>query len=243
MLDDLKEQVWRANLDLVRFGLVILTFGNASGISREKGCLAIKPSGVSYEALKPSDIVLVDLEGKIVEGKLWPSSDTFTHLAIYRAFERIGGVAHTHSEYATAFAQARREVPCLGTTHADHFNGPVPVTRMLRQNEVSADYEGNTGKIIVERLRKLDPLDMPAVLVAGHGPFTWGRTVAEAVRNNLVLEKVAKMAVMTRLANPLIKDLPVSILRKHFQRKHGPEAYYGQKEGRLKGAMKHEKHG
>ena len=228
MLDDLKEQVWRANLDLVRYGLVFLTFGNVSGISREKGCMAIKPSGVSYDSLKPAEIVLVDLEGKVVEGKLKPSSDTPTHLELYRAFGEIGGVAHAHSEYATAFAQARWEIPCLGTTHADHFNGPVPVTRLLRESEVTADYEGNTGKIIVERFRKLDPLDMPAVLAAGHGPFTWGRTAAEAVRNNLVLEKTAKMAVITRLVNPEVEDIPGFILRKHFQRKHGPEAYYGQ---------------
>jgi len=234
MLDDLKEQVWRANLDLVSYGLVILTFGNVSGFDRAEGIMAIKPSGVSYEGLRPEDMVLVDLAGKIVERNLHPSSDMPTHLALYRAFKDIGGLSHAHSEYATAFAQAMAEIPCLGTTHADHFNGPVPVTRLLTAEEVKDDYEGNTGKVIVERFASLQPLEMPAVLVAGHGPFCWGKTPAEAVNNNLALEKVAKMTVMTRLANPKIKDLPGYILQKHYLRKHGPQAYYGQKTRRHK---------
>ena len=230
MLNELKETVFLANLDLVRHGLVILTFGNVSGIDRDKGILAIKPSGVSYEKMRPADMVLVDLGGKVVEGRWTPSSDTPAHIALYKAFPDIGGIAHTHSEYATAFAQAAKEIPCLGTTHADHFDGPVPVTRFLNPAEVKTGYEARTGAIIVERFARLRSLEMPAVLVAGHGPFCWGRTPAEAVRNNVVLEKTAKMAIMTRLANPQGKVLPAYILRKHFSRKHGPHAYYGQKE-------------
>jgi L-ribulose-5-phosphate 4-epimerase len=232
MIRGLREQVWRANLDLVGHGLVILTFGNVSGFDRAAGLMVIKPSGVPYDRLKPTDMVVVDLEGKVAAGKLTPSSDTPTHLALYRAFPALGGVSHAHSEYATAFAQARREIPCLGTTHADHFNGPVPVTRLLRPKEVKEDYEGNTGKIIVERFRGLDPLETPAVLVAGHGPFAWGRTAAEAVKNNLVLEQAAKMAVLTWAANGKAPSLPGYILAKHYQRKHGPKAYYGQKKER-----------
>ncbi|MCX6577252.1 MAG: L-ribulose-5-phosphate 4-epimerase [Candidatus Aminicenantes bacterium] len=229
MLKNLKEQVWQANLDLVKFNLVILTFGNVSGFDRRRGLLAIKPSGVSYEDLRPIDILVVDLDGKVVEGKLNPSSDTPTHIELYKAFPEIGGISHAHSVYATAFAQAVKEIPCFGTTHADQFNGPVPVTRFLTRKEVRADYEGNTGKVIIERFAGIKPLEMPAVLVAGHGPFSWGRTPEEAVQNNLVLENVAKMALLTRLANPKITDLPGYILNKHYQRKHGPQAYYGQK--------------
>jgi len=230
MLSELKERVFQANLELAKHGLVVLTFGNVSGFDRSEGLMAIKPSGMSYDEMRPDDIVLIDIAGKRVEGKWNPSSDTPTHLALYRAFPAIGGISHAHSEYATAFAQASKEISCFGTTHADHFNGPVPVTRFLRPAEVEADYEGKTGAVIVERFARLDPLDMPAVLVAGHGPFCWGKTPAEAVRNNIVLEKVAKMAVMTRLADPAAKALPSYILRKHFLRKHGPTAYYGQKE-------------
>lgn len=229
MLDDLKEKVWQANLNLSKYKLVALTFGNVSGFDRKKGLMAIKPSGISYEELKPENIVIVDLKGKVVEGNLKPSSDTPTHLKLYRAFKEIGGVSHAHSEYATIFAQAAMEIPCLGTTHADYFHGPIPVTRYLSQKEVREDYEGNTGKVIIERLAGLNPLEMPAVLVAGHGPFCWGRTPLEAVESSLILEKVAKMALGTLLANPEKKPLPDYILRKHFERKHGPHAYYGQK--------------
>jgi len=229
MLENLKREVCRANLDLVRYGLIILTFGNASGIDRKKGLVAIKPSGVSYEDMKPSDMVLVDLDGRVAEGTLNPSSDTPTHLALYRAFPGIGGIVHAHSEYATMFAQAAKEIPCLGTTHADHFHGPVPVTRFLTKREVESDYEGNTGRVIVERFVRIDPIRMPAVLVAGHGPFAWGRTPAEAARNALVLERTAKTALGTLTLDPGRRRLPGYILEKHFQRKHGPHASYGQK--------------
>jgi L-ribulose-5-phosphate 4-epimerase len=232
MLKELKEQVWQANLELTKHGLVILTFGNVSGCDRGKGLMVIKPSGVSYAKLRPADMVVLGLDGKVVEGKLNPSSDTPTHLALYTAFADIGGISHAHSEYATAFAQARREIPCLGTTHADHFNGPVPVTRLLTAKEVRENYEANTGKVITERFARLKPLERPAVLVAGHGPFAWGRTPAEAVDNNVALEETAKMAILTWVANDRIRDLPAYILKKHYQRKHGPRAYYGQKRSR-----------
>ncbi len=231
MLEGLKEIVWKANLDLVRFGLVTLTFGNASGRDRKSGLVAIKPSGVSYEKMEPSDIVLLDLSGKTVEGELRPSSDAPTHLELYRAFPEIGGIAHTHSECAAMFAQAGREIPCLGTTHADIFHGPVPVTRRLRRAEVLKEYEKNTGKVIAERFGKLNPREIPGVLVAGHGPFTWGETVAEAVENSLLLEKIARMALGTLLLQPSRGVFPAYLLEKHFRRKHGPDAYYGQKKG------------
>jgi L-ribulose-5-phosphate 4-epimerase len=231
MLSGLKELVWQANRDLVRLNLVSLTFGNASGFDRRRGIIAIKPSGISFEKMKPADIVLLDLEGKRVEGRLRPSSDTPSHLEIYRAFAGIGGVVHTHSDYATAFAQAGREIPCLGTTHADAFHGSVPVTRAMRPAEVRKDYERNTGKVIVERFRKLNPLEFPGVLVLSHGPFTWGRDAAEAVQTALLMEKIAKMALLTRLIDPRGVRFPRSLLDKHFQRKHGPGAYYGQPKG------------
>jgi len=229
LLDSLKERVWRANLDLVRHGLVVLTFGNASGIDRKKGLVAIKPSGVDYADLKPADIVLVDLEGRVVEGKLVPSSDTPTHVALFRAFPKAGGIVHAHSPYATMFAQAAREIPCLGTTHADHFHGPVPTTRFLTRREAAGDYEANTGKVIVERFTRLDPAAMPAVLVAGHGPFVWGNTPGAAVANAVALELVAKTALGTLSLDRSRRPLPGYILEKHYLRKHGPHATYGQK--------------
>jgi L-ribulose-5-phosphate 4-epimerase len=229
MLADLKESVWKANLDLARSGLVILTFGNVSGIDRRRGIVAIKPSGVPYDSLKADDMVLVDLEGGVVEGWLSPSSDTPTHVEIYKAFPQVGGVAHAHSAYATMFAQARREIPCFGTTHADLFHGPVPLTRLLVEAEIADGYERNTGRIITERFAGLDPLALPAVLVAGHGPFAWGRTPAEAIETSLVLEHVAKMAFGAMALDPRIAPLDACIQDKHFSRKHGPDAYYGQK--------------
>lgn len=231
MLGDLKQEVWQANLDLAKSDLVTLTFGNASGLDRRRGIIAIKPSGVSFAEMKPADIVLVDLEGRPVEGRRKPSSDTPSHLEIYRAFAGIGGIAHTHSEHATAFAQAGREIPCFGTTHADVFNGAVPVTRAMRRGEVRKDYELNTGKIIVERFHGLNPLDIPGVLVLSHGPFTWGKDAAEAVQTAVQLEKVAAMALMSQLLNPRVRRIPRFLLDKHFQRKHGPGAYYGQRTG------------
>ncbi len=229
MLEDLKENVLQANFELVRHGLVILTFGNVSGIDRTTGLMAIKPSGVSYEGMTAEDIVLVDPDGRPVESRLQPSSDAPTHLALYKAFPEIGGIAHAHSVEATAFAQARTEIPCLGTTHADHFNGPIPITRFLTPKEAETGYELHTGTVIVDRFAGLRPLEMPAVLVAGHGPFTWGRTPAEAVHHALLLENVAAMARATLDIDPRVRPLPAHILRKHHLRKHGPQAYYGQK--------------
>jgi L-ribulose-5-phosphate 4-epimerase len=231
MMAELKELVWKSNLDLARSGLVILNFGNVSGLDRRRGILAIKPSGIPYDDLRPEDIVLVDLEGQVVEGSLNPSSDTPTHVELYKAFPEIGGIAHTHSEYATMFAQARREIPCFGTTHADLARGPVPVTRQLSEGEVAGAYEVNIGRVIVERFAGLSPLVLPAVLVAGHGPFAWGKTAADAVEANIILEHVAKTAYGTLILNPGQSPLEDYVLDKHFQRKHGPQAYYGQKKG------------
>ncbi len=227
----LKEQVWRANMDLVKHNLVILTWGNVSGCDRDEGIVAIKPSGISYDELMPDDIVIVDWEGKIEEGEMTPSSDTPVHLELYKAFKGISAVTHTHSEYATVFAQAGKEIPCLGTTHADYFPGSVPVTRQISKKEVEEDYEVNTGRVIIERFAKLDPLEMPAVLVAGHGPFTWGKTPDEAVQNSVALEKVAQMAWGTLLLNRECERIPGYLLKKHHRRRHGPDAYYGQKKG------------
>jgi len=230
MLDELKQAVWRANLDLVAKGLVIETWGNASGIDRQRGLVVIKPSGVPYASMKPEHMVVVSLQdGKVVEGELKPSSDTPTHLELYRAFGAIGGVVHTHSLYATIWAQARREIPALGTTHADYFYGPVPCTRLMRPAEIKSDYELNTGKVIVERFKRLDPMSVPAVLVASHGPFAWGETVAKAVENAVVLEQVARLALETVRLNPRLRPMQRELLDKHFLRKHGPGAYYGQK--------------
>jgi len=229
MLDDLKKRVCQANIDLVHQGLVVQTFGNASGVDRDSGHVVIKPSGVSYDQLKPKQMVVLELEtGRIVEGDLRPSSDTPTHLALYREFESLGGVVHTHSVYASAWAQARCELPALGTTHADFFHGAIPVTRELTAEEIADDYEANTGAVIVERFARLDPASMPAALVAGHGPFAWGPTVEKAVENGVALEIVARLASETLRVNPDAPPLSQAQLDKHFFRKHGPDAYYGQ---------------
>jgi L-ribulose-5-phosphate 4-epimerase len=229
MLTDLKQRVWQANQQLVKNGLVCLTWGNVSGIDRDRGYVAIKPSGVSYDILKGEDIVIVDMEGNIVEGSLNPSSDTPSHLALYNAFQEIMGITHTHSLYATMFAQACREIPCMGTTHADHFAGAIPVTRFINKEEVDQDYEANTGKVIIERFDGVNPMAIPAVLVAGHGPFTWGGSPEKSVENSVVLEEIAKMALGTLRINPKLKPLPDYIRQKHYLRKHGKDAYYGQK--------------
>jgi L-ribulose-5-phosphate 4-epimerase len=229
MLTSLKQKVLEANLDLVAFNLVTLTWGNVSGIARDEGLVVIKPSGVDYANLKAEDMVVVDLSGTVVEGKLKPSSDTPTHLVLYNAFPQIGGIAHSHSTYATEFAQACREIPCFGTTHADSFHGNIPLTRFLTKKEVENDYELNTGNVIIERFKKIDPSAIPGVLVAGHAPFTWGHDAADAVKNNLILERVAEMALYSLFLNSTLAPLPEHILNKHYQRKHGPDAYYGQK--------------
>jgi L-ribulose-5-phosphate 4-epimerase len=229
MLGDLKEKVFIANLDLVKYKLVTLTWGNVSGIDREQGLIVIKPSGIPYDAMQASDMVIVDTEGNVVEGAYNPSSDTPTHLKLYKAFTDIGGIAHTHSKYATMFAQAGVEIPCLGTTHADVFNGVIPITRFISKEEVEQGYEENTATVIIERLEDINPLLIPAVLVRGHGPFTFGETPNDAAENNHVLESIAETAFGTYLINPECKDLPEYILQKHYNRKHGPDAYYGQK--------------
>jgi len=225
----LREEVLDANLELVRRGLVLYTFGNASGIAREEGLVVIKPSGVRYETMKPEDLVVVDLDGKIVEGSLRPSSDLPTHLVLYKAFAGVGGVAHTHSRAATAWAQARREIPCFGTTHADYFHGSVPVTKALKLAEIQKEYELNTGLAIVRCIGKREPLHLPGVLVAGHAPFCWGTTPAEAAHNAVVVEEIAAMALQTIAVNPKAKPLEKVLHEKHFFRKHGSSAYYGQK--------------
>jgi L-ribulose-5-phosphate 4-epimerase len=229
VLDQLKIEVHEANIMLVKSGLVTLTWGNVSGISRADGKIVIKPSGIDYDKLTAADMVVVDLKGNVIEGKYRPSSDTPTHILLYSMFQTIGGIAHTHSTSATIFAQARREIPCFGTTHADHFNGSVPVTRFLTEDEVNGDYECNTGKIIAERFASLDAVSTPGVLVAGHAPFTWGRDASEAVRNAIALEQIAHMALETIKLNPGMSELPRYVLEKHFNRKHGLKAYYGQK--------------
>jgi L-ribulose-5-phosphate 4-epimerase len=228
-LKSLREEVLEANLELVRRGLVLYTFGNASGISREDGLVVIKPSGVPYGAMKPEDLVVVDLHGKNVEGDLRPSSDLPTHLVLYESFSAIGGVAHTHSRSATSWAQAQREIPCFGTTHADYFYGPVPVTKPLTSSQIRADYEANTGHAIVRRFAKLDPLHFPAVLVSQHAPFCWGKTPADAAHTAVVVEEIAAMAIQTLAANPKARPISRHLHEKHFLRKHGSTAYYGQK--------------
>jgi L-ribulose-5-phosphate 4-epimerase len=229
MLEELKRRVYEANLALVRAGLVIQTFGNASGIDRESGNVVIKPSGVRYEDMRPKHMVVVSLTtGQIVDGDLKPSSDTPTHLVLYRAFEAIGGIAHTHSLYATAWAQAQREIPALGTTHADYCHGPVPCTRLMRSKEIRSEYEANTGRVIVERFADLDVLAVPGVLVASHGPFTWGKSVELAVDHAIVLEHLARLASETLHIRPATRSMQRVLLDKHFLRKHGRNAYYGQ---------------
>ncbi len=228
MLEELKEKVFKANLDLVKHGLVIFTWGNVSGIDRESGLVVIKPSGVSYDEMKADDMVVVDINtGNVVEGSLRPSSDTPTHLALYRAFPEIGGVVHTHSTYATAWAQAGVDLPNIGTTHADYFHDAVPCTRDMTEAEVKGDYELETGNVIVDRFKSLNPVHTPGVLVKNHGPFAWGTSPADAVHNAVVLEQVAKMASIAYTVNPSLTMNPL-LIEKHFSRKHGPNAYYGQ---------------
>lgn len=229
----LKKTVWQANLDIVAAGLVELTWGNASGVDRDAGVMAIKPSGVAYDVLEPDDMVVLSLEtGEVLDNGLKPSSDTPTHRYLYQQFEGIGGIVHTHSSHAVSWAQAERDLPCLGTTHADHFYGTIPVTRRMREEEIRKDYEHNTGVVIAERFREhqLNPAQIPGVLVAGHGPFAWGTTPEKAVENAIVLESVARMAMHTYLINASAQPIDQELLDKHFLRKHGPGAYYGQDE-------------
>jgi len=228
MLQPLREQVLEANLELVRRKLVLYTFGNASGISREEGLVVIKPSGVPYEHMRAEHMVVTDLAGKIVEGNLRPSSDLPTHLVLYKQFAEIGGVAHTHSEYATAWAQARRPIPCFGTTHADYFHGSVPVTSEMSDQEIAEEYEKNTGDAIVRSLQETNPSATRGALVANHGPFAWGKDAGEAAHNAVVLEAIARMAYFTLGINSAAKPVGVSLHDKHYLRKHGKNAYYGQ---------------
>lgn len=228
MLEKLKQEVYEANMELPRRGLITYTWGNVSGIDREKGLFVIKPSGVDYDRLQPSDMVVMDLEGNKVEGDMNPSSDTATHLELYKAFKEIGGIVHTHSPHATAWAQAGRALPCYGTTHADYFYGEIPCARNLTAEEIEEGYEMNTGKVIVETFEGKNPAYIPAVLCKNHGPFTWGKDAAEAVHNAVVLEEIAKMNYMTEVINPKSGPAPQCMQDKHFMRKHGPDAYYGQ---------------
>jgi len=228
MLETLRAEVLEANLELVRRGLVLYTFGNASGVSREHGLVVIKPSGVPYEKMTPADMVITDLEGRTVEGDLRPSSDLATHVALYRAFPSIGGVVHTHSRHATAWAQARRDIPCFGTTHADYFHGPVPVTEALTAKEIESEYEANTGVAIVRLMEGCDPLGCPGALVAGHGPFCWGKDATEAAHNAVIVEELAAMAWQTLTINPQAVPISEALRDKHYYRKHGPQASYGQ---------------
>lgn len=231
MLEELKQLVYEANMDLPRYGLVTFTWGNVSAIDRRTGLFVIKPSGVEYEKLTPEDMVVMDLDGKRVEGRYNPSSDTATHLELYKAFPEIGGVVHTHSSYATSWAQSGRDIPCYGTTHADYIYGAVPCLRCLTAEEIAEAYEENTGHLIVNEFKRLqkDPMAVPAVLCKNHGPFAWGKTAKEAVHNAVVLEEVAKMAYRTELINPQVQPAPQELQDKHYYRKHGANAYYGQK--------------
>ena len=228
MLEELKAKVCKANLELVEHGLVIFTWGNVSAIDRESGLVVIKPSGVSYDNMKPSDMVVVDLDGNIVEGDLNPSSDTPTHLALYRAWPEIGGVVHTHSTYATAWAQAGSDIPNIGTTHADYFHNAIPCTESMTEAEVKGEYELETGNVIIKRFEGLNPVHTPGVLVKNHGPFSWGKDAFDAVHNAVVMEQVAKMAYIAFGVNPNL-TMNELLIEKHFNRKHGPNAYYGQK--------------
>lgn len=228
MLEALKEKVCHANLDLVKHGLVIFTWGNVSAIDRESGLVVIKPSGVSYDEMKAEDMVVVDLEGNVVEGNLRPSSDTPTHLVLYKAFPEIGGVVHTHSTYATAWAQAGCDIPNIGTTHADYFHEAIPCTADMTEEEVKGAYEMETGNVIVKRFEGMNPVHTPGVLVKNHGPFSWGKDAHDAVHNAVVMEQVAKMASIAYAVNPNLTMNPL-LVEKHFSRKHGPNAYYGQK--------------
>ncbi|MEG1806038.1 MAG: L-ribulose-5-phosphate 4-epimerase [Clostridia bacterium] len=229
MLEELKEKVFKANLDLVKYGLVIFTWGNVSEIDKESGLVVIKPSGVSYDKMKASDMVVVDLDGKVVEGTLNPSSDTPTHLEIYKAHKDVGGVVHTHSTTATGFAQSGKPITALGTTHADYFYGDIPCTRALSKDEIEHDYEKNTGKVINETFSGIDFMSVPGVIVKNHGPFAWGKDGDNAVYNAVVLEEVAKMAVVALTVNPNVERVDQFLLDKHYMRKHGKNAYYGQK--------------
>ncbi|EKS7814503.1 L-ribulose-5-phosphate 4-epimerase [Edwardsiella piscicida] len=228
-MERLKQQVYQANMALPRHGLVTFTWGNVSAIDRQRGYVVIKPSGVAYEALTPAAMVVVDLDGRIVAGALRPSSDTPTHLALYRRYPQLGGIVHTHSTHATAWAQAGRAIPALGTTHADYFDGDIPCTRALSAAEIDHDYEHHTGRAIIETLAQRDPSHMPGIVVHQHGPFAWGESAAQAVHNAVVLEEVAKMAWIAYSLNPRLAPLDRALRDKHFRRKHGPDAYYGQR--------------
>ena len=227
MLEALKKEVFKANLDLVKHGLVLFTWGNVSAIDRTTGLVVIKPSGVSYEEMKEEDMVVVDLNGKIVEGKLKPSSDTATHLVLYRSFPTLGGIVHTHSTYATSWAQAGLDIPNIGTTHSDYFSGAIPCTRDMTPQEIEGEYELETGNVIIERFNDLNPDFIPGVLVKNHGPFSWGKNAHDAVHNAVVMEQVAKMAYIAYGVNPEL-TMNKNLIKKHFYRKHGPDAYYGQ---------------
>jgi len=227
MLEALKKEVFKANLDLVRHGLVLFTWGNVSAIDRTTGLVVIKPSGVSYDEMKEEDMVVVDLEGKIVEGKLKPSSDTATHLVLYKSFPSLGGIVHTHSTYATSWAQAGVDIPNIGTTHSDYFSAAIPCTRDMTPQEIDGEYELETGNVITERFNDLNPDFIPGVLVKNHGPFSWGKNAHDAVHNAVVMEQVAKMAYIAYGVNPEL-TMNKNLIKKHFYRKHGPDAYYGQ---------------
>ena len=228
MLEELKKKVYEANMELQRKGLIIYTWGNVSGIDREKGLVVIKPSGVDYDTMKAEDMVILDLEGNIIEGKYKPSTDTPTHLVLYNTYPNIGGVVHTHSEWATTFAQAGISIPAFGTTHADYFYGDIPCTRDLTENEINGEYEKETGNVIVETIGEKNPLEIPAIIVKNHGPFTWGKDPDNAVYNAVVLDKVAEMAYKTMTLNRSIESVNQILLDKHYLRKHGVNAYYGQ---------------